>query len=143
MGAVLCTDEVSKGFGPGSHATTFGGGAVLSAVASKVMDIMVDEDMAGRALELGAFAREEAEKLMAKHPGKIAGTRGLGLLFGIELTFDGKEVWKGLMDNRVVCNLTQGKILRLVPPLTIEKQDILEFMGVLDSVLAGVDGPSA
>ena len=143
MGAVLCTDETAKGFAPGSHATTFGGGGVVSAVAAKVVDIMLGEDMAGRALEMGAFAKEEAEKLRAKHPGKIAGTRGLGLLFGIELSCDGPTVWKGLLENRVVCNLTQGKILRLVPPLTVEKQDISIFMNTLDTVLAGVEEPSA
>jgi len=75
---------------------------------------------------------------MKKHPGKIAGTRGLGLLFGIELTFEGKEVWKALLDNRVVCNLTQGTILRLVPPLVVEKEDIVAFMSTLDSILEGV-----
>ncbi|MBG0789938.1 MAG: aspartate aminotransferase family protein [Desulfovibrionaceae bacterium] len=143
MGAVLCSNETAKGFGPGSHATTFGGGAVVSAVAAKVLDIMVEEDMAGRARDMGAFARQEAEKLKAKHPDKIAGTRGLGLLFGIELAIDGKDVWKGLLDKRIVCNLTQGKILRLVPPLTIEKSDISAFMATLDTVLAGLDGPSA
>lgn len=143
MGAVLCTDEVARGFEPGSHATTFGGGAVVSAVASKVIDIMVDEKIAERALELGAFAREEAEKLKSKHPDKIAGTRGLGLLFGIELTFNGSDVWKALLDKKMVCNLTQGTILRLVPPLTIEKDDILTFMEVLDTVLAETEIPTA
>jgi len=136
MGAVLCTDDVAKGFEPGSHATTFGGGAVVSAVASKVLDIMIEENMSERALKMGEFARAEAEKLQAKHPGKIAGTRGLGLLFGIELTFNGEEVWKGLLDRRMVCNLTQGTILRLVPSLTIEKEAISAFMKALDLVLA-------
>ena len=138
MGAVLCTDETAKGFAPGSHATTFGGGAVISAVASKVVDIMIGEKMAERAAELGAFAAQEAEKLRAKHPGKVAGTRGLGLLFGIELCCDGPAVWKGLLEKRVVCNLTQGTILRLVPPLTVTKEDILAFMDVLDEVLAAL-----
>lgn len=135
MGAVLCTDEVAAGFGPGSHATTFGGGGVVSAVASKVVDIMLEQKMAERALELGRFAVEEAQKIQAKHPDKIAGTRGLGLLFGIELTFDGTDVWKALLERNMVCNLTQGTILRLVPPLTIEKNDIVTFMSVLDSIL--------
>ena len=138
MGAVLCTDEVARGFEPGSHATTFGGGGVVSAVASKVLDIMINEKMAERALKLGAFAKAEAEKLMAKHPGKIAGTRGLGLLFGIELAIPGADVWKGLLERRMVCNLTQGTILRLVPPLTIEEADISAFMAALDEVLASV-----
>jgi len=138
MGAVLCTDEIAKGFEPGSHATTFGGGGVVSTVASKVVDIMLEEKMAERALEMGQFAADEAEKLRIKHPEKIVGTRGLGLLFGIELSFNGSEVWKALLDNKMVCNLTQGTILRLVPPLTIEKADILTFMGVLDSILEEV-----
>ncbi|MGL1862331.1 MAG: aspartate aminotransferase family protein [Pseudodesulfovibrio sp.] len=138
MGAVLCTDEAAKGFEPGSHATTFGGGAVISAVASKVVDIMLEEKMSERALELGEFAKKEVKKLKAKHPDKIAGTLGIGLLFGIELTFDGSAVWKALMDNKIVCNLTQGTILRLVPPLTIEKEDITTFMNVLDTILEEV-----
>ena len=139
MGAVLCTNEVAKGFTPGSHATTFGGGAVISAVASKVVDIMLEQKIADRAAEMGEFARTETMKLKAKYPDKIAGTKGLGLLFGIELTFDGTKVWKRLLDNKVVCNLTQGTILRLVPPLTVEKDDIMTFMSVLDSVLAEVE----
>lgn len=139
MGAVLCTDTVAKGFEPGSHATTFGGGAVVSAVGAKVLDIMIQENIAQRALEMGDFARQEAEKLMAKHPGKILGTRGLGLLFGIELAMPGADVWKALLDQKMVCNLTQGTILRLVPPLTIEKEDIVRFMEVLDGILANIE----
>jgi acetylornithine aminotransferase len=142
MGAVLCSDEVAQGFTPGSHATTFGGGGVVSAVAARVVDIMLEEKMAERALDLGAFARVEAERLMARHPGKIAGTRGLGLLFGIELSCDGPAVWKGLLAKKMVCNLAQGKILRLVPPLTIEKKDIAAFMAALDAVLETVPEPA-
>lgn len=136
MGAVLCTDAVAEGFGPGTHATTFGGGGVLSAVASKVIDIMQEEKMAERAERLGAFARTEVGKLKGKHPDKIVGPRGLGLLFGIELAFDGSAVWKALLDNGMVCNLTQGTILRLVPPLVIEEQDIVKYMACLDGILS-------
>jgi acetylornithine aminotransferase len=138
IGAVLCTNKIAKGFEPGSHATTFGGGAVVSAVASKVVDIMLEEKLADRAMEMGEFAKIEALKLQTKYPDKIVGTRGLGLLFGIELKCDGPKVWNALLSKRVICNLTQGTILRLVPPLTIEKEDILTFMSVLDSVLAEI-----
>ncbi len=117
IGAVLCTNDVAKGFEPGSHATTFGGGGVVSAVANKVIDIMLEEKLAERALEMGQFAAKEAEKLRQKYPKKINGTRGLGLLFGIELASNGKDVWKALLEKKMVCNLTQNNILRLVPPL--------------------------
>ncbi|WP_147821416.1 aspartate aminotransferase family protein [Salidesulfovibrio onnuriiensis] len=135
MGAVLVTEDVAQGFEPGSHATTFGGGAVVSAVASKVVDIMKEEHIAERAEQMGMFVKTEAARLIRKHPEKVAGVRGLGLLLGIELTFDGKEVWKKLLEKRFVCNLTQGRILRLVPPLVIEKQDIVDFLECLDGIL--------
>lgn len=139
MGAVLCKDEIAKGFEPGSHATTFGGGAVVSAVASKVVDIMLEEKMDEIAFHKGVYASQQVIKLKDKHPDKIIGPRGLGLLFGIELAMDGAKVWKALLEKKMVCNLTQGNILRLVPPLTIEQEDIKKFMDVLDSILEGVE----
>lgn len=139
MGAVLCKDEIAKGFEPGSHATTFGGGAVVSAVASKVIDIMLEEKMDETVFHMGVYAAQEVVKLKAKHPDKIIGPRGLGLLFGIELAMNGSEVWKALLDNKMVCNLTQGTILRLVPPLTITHEDIKAFMNVLDAILEKVE----
>lgn len=140
MGAVLCSDEVAKGFEPGSHATTFGGGAVVSAVASKVIDIMLEEKMDETAFHKGVYAAQQVVALKDKHPGKIIGPRGLGLLFGIELAFDGKEVWQALLERGIVCNLTQGNILRLLPPLTIEQDDIKRFMETLDGILEKVEG---
>ncbi|WFS60942.1 aspartate aminotransferase family protein [Pseudodesulfovibrio thermohalotolerans] len=139
MGAVLCSNEVAKGFTPGSHATTFGGGALVASVAAKVIDIMIEEKMAERALKMGEFAREQVFKLKEKHPDTIAGTRGLGLLFGIELSKNGREIWNGLLEHRIVCNLTQGTILRLVPPLTITEDDITAFVQALDEVLTAIE----
>lgn len=135
MGAVLATEEVAKGFEPGSHATTFGGGALVSAVAAKVIDIMRHDKLDQRAAQLEEWFKLEATKLAQRHPDKVKGARGLGLLLGIELTFEGKDVWKALLDRRIVCNLTQGNILRLVPPLIIEKEDLKRFLKELEEVL--------
>lgn len=136
MGAVLATEEAAKGFAPGSHATTFGGGAVLSAVAAKVIDIMQEERLAERAAELETWFKDKATGLAERHPDKVVGARGKGLLLGVELTFDGKDVWKALLDQQIVCNLTQGTILRLVPPLTITKDQLARFLDALEAVLA-------
>ncbi|MBN2140691.1 MAG: aspartate aminotransferase family protein [Desulfovibrionaceae bacterium] len=137
MGAMLATDEVARGFEPGSHATTFGGGALVSAVASRVIDILIREDLARRAAEMGRFAMGEARKLAEKHPDKISTVRGMGLMIGIELKFPGEEVWKALLSRGFVLNLTHERVLRLLPPLIIPKQDILAFMRALDEVLGG------
>lgn len=136
MGAVLATDEAAQGFEPGCHATTFGGGGVLSAVASKVLDILAQDKLVERAAEVGAWLLDEAKKLLAKHPDKIAHVRGLGLMLGIELAAPGQAVWKALLEAGFVCNLAHDKVLRLLPPLTIAREDLAAFLQALDGILA-------
>ncbi len=136
MGAMLCKEYVSKGFVPGSHATTFGGGGVLSAVACKVVDIMLRDDLAGRARDLGALALDAFAKLKAKRPDMIGNVRGLGLMIGIELSFDGAAVHAALRERGFVCNLAHGRVLRLLPPLTIAADDLLAFAAPLDDILS-------
>jgi acetylornithine/N-succinyldiaminopimelate aminotransferase len=136
MGAVLATDAVAAGFAPGAHATTFGGGALVAATAAKVVDIMVEQDMAGRAARLGDFAKALFGELKDRFPDKIAAVRGLGLMLGIELAFPGAEVWKALLERGFVCNLTQQRVLRLLPPLVIEQDDLKAFADALGAVLA-------
>ncbi len=139
MGAMLATDKVAKGFTPGSHATTFGGGALVSKVSSKVLDIMTEEKIADRAAELGDFFIKEALKIKDKHPGKIVSIRGLGLMLGIELGFDGNEIFSKLRDEGFILNLTKGKILRLLPALTIDRADLISFLKTLDKAFADMD----
>jgi len=136
MGAVLATDEVAAGFVPGSHATTFGGGALVSAAASKTIEIMNRDKLAERAQRLGDFAKALFAEVAERRPGKIAEIRGLGLMLGIELTFPGADVWKALMDKGFVCNLTQDTVLRLLPPLVIEQDDLKAFAEALEAILA-------
>ncbi|WP_319759458.1 aspartate aminotransferase family protein [Maridesulfovibrio sp.] len=136
MGAMLATKEVAKGFTPGSHATTFGGGALVSKVASKVIDIMNDEKLDLRAAELGEFFKAEAGKIQGKFPDKIKSVRGLGLMLGIELNFDGTEIFTELRNKGFILNLTKGTILRLLPALTIDREDLVAFLKAFEELLA-------
>ena len=136
MGAMMCTEEVSKGFVPGSHATTFGAGATMSAVAAKVIDIMHDEKLAERSAELGEYAMNRFREIGERIPGSIEEVRGMGLMIGIVLSFPGAEVWKELFNRGFVLNLTQDVVLRLVPALTIDRADIDTFSDALEEVLS-------
>lgn len=136
MGAVLATDEAAAGFAPGSHATTFGGGALVAAAASRTIAIMNEDRLAERAARLGDFALALFEDVKAQFPDKIADVRGLGLMLGIELTFPGGDVWKELLARGFVLNLTQENVLRLLPPLVIEQEDLRLFAAALADVLA-------
>lgn len=135
MGAMLAKEHVARGFAPGSHATTFGGGGVLSAVASKVVDIMLRDDLAGRARDLGNLALDAFRKIQADLPGKIKTVRGLGLMIGIELSGPGEAVHAELRERGFICNLAHGKVLRLLPPLVIAEDDLLAFAAALGDIL--------
>lgn len=135
MGAMLAKAHVARGFLPGCHATTFGGGGLVSSVASKVLDIMLRDDIAGRARDMGALAVDAFLKLQAKHPGKITSVRGMGLMIGIELGFPGTQVHIDLRKAGFVCNLAHGTVLRLLPSLLISAEDLLAFAACLDDIL--------
>ena len=137
MGAMLATDEMARGFEPGSHATTFGGGALTSAVAAKVVEIMLRDGIPARAGRLGAALMERLRGLQQRFPEKIREVRGVGLMIGVELMEDGKPVWEELLRRGFICNLSHGKTLRLLPALTIEEVQLDSFALTLEDILSG------
>jgi len=135
MGAMMGTDEVAKAFVPGSHATTFGGAALLSAVAAKVLEIMERDKLMDRAGTLGAWAMKRFRAVGENCPGCIRDVRGMGLMIGIDLAFPGNAVREALLQKGFILNLTQDTVLRLVPALTIEQDDLERFAVALEEVL--------
>jgi len=135
MGAMLCTEEAARGFIPGSHATTFGGGALTASVAAKVVDILQRDELPQRAERVGRMALDLFTGLRAIFPDQIVAVRGRGLMLGIELAFPGQEVWRALLDAGYVVNLTQDRILRLLPPLVIAEEDLRGFTQTLGEIL--------
>ncbi len=138
MGALLVSEELAHAFGPGSHGTTFGGGALASAAGLKALEIMERNNLVRQSRETGIWAGNLFEELADKYPDHIREVRGSGLMIGIELAFPGQEVWKSLLEQGFVLNLTQDKVLRLLPPLIISMQDIKAFAQALDTTLSRI-----
>lgn len=139
LGCMMTTDEIAQAFVPGSHATTFGGGALVTKVGSKVLEIMKRDDLAGRADRLGKYLEK---KVMALNSPWIKEVRGFGLLRGIQLTCceeSAKTVWNKFIEEGIVLNLTQGTVLRLIPALTISEAELDRFVEVLDKLLKTVE----
>ncbi len=135
LGAMLCTAEVSKGFEPGSHATTFGGGALVTKVGAKIIEIMHRDKLAERAVELEKFVKQAVLALNSPHVKEV---RGFGLMLGIELSCSpeqAKLVWDQLLEKGFVLNLTQGTVLRLLPALNIPKEYLESFVKTLAEIL--------
>lgn len=135
MGGILATDEVAKGFTYGSHASTFGGGCLASAVGAKVVEIMLRDHLPERAAKLGQDLREKARDLQIKIPGKIKQVRGLGLFIGIELEGSARPAWEELIKRGFICSLCHETTLRLVPALTIDEADLDAFINTLANIL--------
>lgn len=140
MGAMMATDEVARAFVAGSHATTFGAGALVSKAAEKVLEIIERDKLADRAAELGAFAMARFRSIADAMPGTIREVRGMGLMIGIDLTFPGKEVWEALIERGFILNLTQNTILRLLPALTVSQDDLERFAVALEEILKARKG---
>ncbi len=139
MGGILAVDEVARGFEVGSHATTFGGGALVSAVAAKTVDILIRDRLAERAHRVGGAFMDRIRALSQRLPGRIAEVRGMGLMIGIEVSSSGKEIWNALLERGFVLNLTGGgRVLRLLPALTVPEADLEAFATALEEVLTTV-----
>jgi acetylornithine aminotransferase/acetylornithine/N-succinyldiaminopimelate aminotransferase len=135
LGAVLGNDRVADTLGPGQHGTTFGGGPLACRIALEVLSVIEDEGLLVRASEMGTLLRKGLRTLGQKH-GCVREVRGLGLMIGAELEGDAGKVVERLLEHKVIANVTQQNVLRLLPPLTVRAGQIQEFLDILDVVLS-------
>jgi len=134
IGAMLAKESVAEAFGPGSHATTFGGTPVITAAALEVMHILVDEGVVAHGAEVGNYFRDRLEELAQRHS-IIEEVRGIGLLLGIKLSVPGDPAVVACLERGFLINCIQDRILRFVPPLVVESSEIDELIACLDEVL--------
>jgi len=132
IGAVLAKEEVAQAFTPGSHGTTFGGNALACAVSTTVLEVLERENLVENTQKLGDYFYIKGESLLQKYPQKIKNIKGKGLMLGIELQEEGKKIWQSLLNKGFITNLTQDKILRLLPPLTIDQKAVDAFFLALE-----------
>ena len=135
IGAMLATEKVAAAFGPGAHASTFGGTPLVTAAALETLTIMGEERVVARARETGDYFKNALKQLKLRHH-CIIEVRGKGLLLGIQLNGPADELVPVFMEKGFLINCVQGNTLRFVPPLIIEKNDIDALIRCLDDVLA-------
>ena len=135
MGACLARENVAQAFGPGSHATTFGGTPLVSAAALATLEQILSPGFLEKATETGLYFKEKLEGLKNRHS-YIHEVRGLGLILGMELIFPGAGVVSGLKKRGFLINCTHDRVLRFLPPLIVTSEDIDRLLPALDEVLA-------
>ncbi len=133
VGACVTTKEFGDVLEPGDHGSTFAGGPLVSAAALAALEVIDDPDLLRSVRELGARLREGLEGFDA-----VAGTRGRGLMIGVELTagFDAAETGERLLADGLVVNVPVPGILRMLPPLVISEAEVDEALSILGRVLS-------
>ncbi|MFZ2089738.1 MAG: acetylornithine transaminase [Desulfobaccales bacterium] len=134
MGALLATEEAAQGFVPGTHASTFGGGPVIAAAAKASLKILSDFDFLKEIRQKGDYVKEKLQDLKTSLP-IIEEIRGLGLMWGIQISRDGMPVVAACRDRGLLVNCTQGNVIRLLPPLVVEKEELDRGLEILTQAL--------
>jgi len=134
IGAMLAKEKIGSAFGPGAHATTFGGTPVITAASLEVLKIIEKEKIVEHCQKAGDYFKERLLWLKERHE-VIEDVRGIGLLLGMKLKTDGGGIVKECMEKGFLINCIQEKILRFVPPLIIENDDIDALIKCLDNIL--------
>jgi acetylornithine/succinyldiaminopimelate/putrescine aminotransferase len=123
MGALLATAEVAGAFVPGTHASTFGAGPVVAAAANAALDLLSAPEFLAGVRAKGAALKEKLLGLQSRFA-VIREVRGLGLMWGLELTQEGAPVVAACRERGLLLNCTQGNVIRLLPPLVITEQEL-------------------
>ena len=132
MGGFMVNEKCRNVLTPGTHASTFGGNPVCAAAAGVVLDEL-NEDALESVKEKGLYLRSGIESLDLPCFGT---TRGMGLMIGIEVKegYNNKEIAAKLIANGLLV-LTAGSVIRLLPPLTITKEEMDKGLAIMKQVL--------
>jgi acetylornithine/N-succinyldiaminopimelate aminotransferase len=118
IGACLARGEAGTLFVPGNHGSTFGGNPLACAAGNAVLDEIEAHDLCNRAAELGERIVDALRAGLAGD-NRIQDVRGLGLMIAVELDQDVSHLVALGLEQGVLINVTQGNIVRLLPPLTL------------------------
>jgi acetylornithine aminotransferase len=124
IGACLARDKVAQLFTPGSHGSTFGGNPLACRVGCSVLEIIEEQGLLDNAKRQGERLLARLRVELSEHP-DVAAIRGQGLMIGIELVHPCRDLMLiAARDHGLLINVTRGKTIRLLPPLTIDDREV-------------------
>jgi acetylornithine/N-succinyldiaminopimelate aminotransferase len=133
VGAMIAKDAVMEAFVPGTHASTFGGNPLATSAVVATLNTIIDEGILKNCQTMGKYLHNGLLSLKKKYP-FIVEIRGMGLIWGIELSINGDAVLKAFMEEGIIINCTKGNILRLLPPLIVKNEEVDIFLEVADRI---------
>ena len=134
LSAVIGSDKVADVLSYGNHGTTFGGNPVACAAGLAMIDAIHKDNLMENAETVGNYINDEMQKLAAKHP-QIIDIRQYGLMIGITVNKEAKYYAGKALQRHVLINATSINVIRLLPPLTISREEAQHCITTLDEIL--------
>ena len=128
------TKKVASCMGPGSHGSTFGGNPLAMSVGNAVLDKILKKDFLKNVQAISKYFYNKLSELQSEFPNIIKEVRGLGLLTGIKITLDQNLFVKKLIDNKLLTIRAAENVIRLLPPLNVQKENIDQAIVILRKV---------
>jgi predicted acetylornithine/succinylornithine family transaminase len=132
--AMLARREIAPSLRPGMHAATFGGNSLAARAGIATIEAIEQDGLLDRAVRLGALFRKLLEPLVDELP-HLRELRQCGLMIGLELTGDASPIVDRCLRERLLINVTQGNVVRLLPAMTLEEDQVREGCEILAGVL--------
>ncbi|WP_411501901.1 aspartate aminotransferase family protein [Brevibacillus centrosporus] len=133
LGGVIAGTKLMKQFKPGDHGTTFAPSPLSAALGNAVMDELLDPDFSSSVAEVIEYLWSGLEDLRSRLPEQLQALRGKGMMVGIPLSVTPEEASRlqsNLVEEGILVDVTQKTIVRLLPPLTLTKEDVDHFLAV-------------
>ncbi len=134
IGAMGCTEEVAQGFSPGAHACTFGGNPLSTSTAFTVINELTKPGFLNKVQELGDYFINGLQEIAQTHH-KIKEVRGRGLMMGVEFDEPVSPLVDQLLTQGIICGSAGPNVLRFLPPLIIEKDELTQALQSLQKAL--------
>jgi len=135
MGATVVRPEILASMGKGEHSSTFGGNPISCAAGTAALKALTEDGLIENSEKMGKMFKEGLEKLKERH-NIIREIRGKGLMIGIEMKFEVRDILMGLIKEGVLMLYSGRNILRILPPLVISEEDVTKVLHALDLVLS-------
>ena len=137
-GALLGKSRLASALGPGSHGSTFGGNKLAMAAALETLHIMKEAGFLEEVRTKSDILMEQLQLAFQEHP-KISAVRGLGMMIGIETSASLSRLVEAARQKGLIILTAGENVIRLLPPLTISREEIQQGIAILKEVFSQVD----
>jgi len=136
VGACLATREAAKGMTPGTHGSTFGGNPLAMSAVNATLDVMLEPGFFDRVKRIALLFKQRLAEIKDRYPSLIAEVRGEGLLIGLRALVPAGQLVDALRAEHMLTVAAGDNVVRLLPPLIINEQEIGEGIARLDRACA-------